>query len=966
MKPLHYIIVLFTVICGLGISFLLIPRGAELALMNFKDNRFDEARADYEKRVAAGDLSAAVVNPLSELYLQYGKTEEAIALHEKFVQANPEDKTARQRLATYYQYAQRPHDYLKTLEQLAMQEPSEARLRELVAIYTFNGDEERELATQKKLVTSFPGKPEDLLRLANLQASSGQFSEAGNTLILLGEKYSDQMNADRAQFLASTLLDANRTEEAISRVKAWLRQHPGAEVAARLATTLDLRNQSAAALEIVESFERLTPQSPELLVTLIQLQIKNGHSDKAIERLTRLAEAKQLPPRALEPFLDLLLQQGNNKLAIQMAESGELSVLPDWLLTALADAAIYIERSDFALNMVSTLGEGFLERTPLLGARLSLLRHDNAAAKRWLQKAEGAGGTVQQRRDLASLYLDIKLPDAALRVLDALRRQSNTIEISSTWAVAAAQAGRGAEVTAWLAKLPAAQPSVPTLTDLYYVGQDTNQLALVVAAADRLLRHTRNDETLLRYANALVQAKRTAEALPIARELFTAKATEERESLYLSALTAARSEKLPVEAELSTYWTRKLAAAGVNSKRSEEILFAMLDSGASEAALPTLSQLARDRGGEWLFAYKDAALKANRKADFIEFLKTDLRRKDKTFAAKESTMFMLIDTGTDADTLPFLREFADQAGDTWVFAYEEALTRNGRKDELRDFWIARAGRKGASSNDRYLIAVRMLESGYKPEAERILMDIGKDHDPAASEVSQLLYLWGPRPPDYGLDWLEERVKSSKQPAARAQWIGHLLNAAAGRRVAALTANDPTLLDAYVEALAALSDGANLTKVLMEKLPRLDKPETLRRYAQRALEVSESETARAYFTQLALILPQDRDALRWLGALNYAIGQWIDAEAFYKRYFALGTTDYESDFYFGEILLRKTDFAGANTHFESTLQQIERIPVKTFEKLLAERPKDKNLRADYAGLLIREQRLKDAARVLAVP
>jgi Tfp pilus assembly protein PilF len=351
-------------------------------------------------------------------------------------------------------------------------------------------------------------------------------------------------------------------------------------------------------------------------------------------------------------------------------------------------------------------------------------------------------------------------------------------------------------------------------------------------------------------------------------------------------------------------------------------------------------------------------------------------------------MYSLIEVGTDSDTLPFLRQFAEQIGGTWNFSYEEALLRNGRNDDLRDFWLARAARPDTTRDDRYLVAVRLLEEGHKPGAERILMDLSKGGDPNSPEVSQLLFLWGPRPQPYALDWLEDQAKSARQPAARARWVEYLLNAAAAQKVAALAAADPLLVDAYVQALTALEDGANLTRVLMAELPRVNQPETLRQYAHRALELSESETARAYFTKLAAALPQDRESVRWLGALNYAVGQWKDAEMYYNRYFALNTTDYESDFYFGEILLRKADFAGANTHFERTLQQIERAPVKSFEmravravtldrvgktaealaeyeRLLVERPKDKNLRADYAGLLIRESRLKDADRVLSL-
>jgi Tfp pilus assembly protein PilF len=988
MRPIHYIVVFTTVILGIVLSIFLIPGNSELALINFKSNNFDQARADYEKRLASGDLSASVVNPLAELYLQYGRTSDAIALFEKYVAANPSDVDAKERLAKYYAASQRPHDYLQTLEELTAKSPTEARLRELIDIYAFHGEADRELATQKRVTELFPGKPEDLVRLASLQASAQRFSEASDSLVRITELYPGQMTADTAQFMISLLLDAKRTDEAIRRAKVWLERHPTQDMVARLVATLDLRNQSAAALEIAESFSQRGKPSADLLVELVHLEVKNGKSEKALERLNLLYESKQLPQQANEAFFDLLIAKGEGKRVVEVAETSDLALLPEWLLSTLADTAIYVKKPEFADKMVATLGEGFLAKTPLLGARLALLRKDTGRAAQWLAKAEAAEGTPQERLDLASLYEDIKLPKAAFRVLDALRKRSPTAVVQSAWAVAAAQNNRGAEAAAWLGQLPASQPSVQTLTDLYFVGQDNKENKLVVAAAERLLDRNKTDENRLRYANALVQAERTADALPVARELFNTKVTDDRETLYIAALTAARNAKQPVETELAAYWNRKLAATGINSSKREEIIFALLDTGASEAVLPDLARLAAQKSEQWLSAYKDAALKANRKPELIAFLKRELQRSDKPIVEKEPAMYTLIEQGSDSDTIPFLRQFSDQLGGNWNFSYEDALTRNNRNDELREHWIARAARPDATRDDRYNIAVRMLETGNKPEAERLFMNIGKDANPSDPEVNQLLYLWGPRPPDYGLDWIEERAKTTKQSSARAQWVEYLLNAAAADRVAKLAAGDSALLDAYIRALTATSDAKTLSKILLAELPKTDQAETLRQYAHRCLEVSESETARAIFTKLATVLPQDREALRWLGALNYANGQWMDAEMYYTRYFALNVTDYESDFYFGEILLRKQDFAGANSHFEKTLQQIERSSLKPFEmravravtldrlgktgdsiaeyeKLLMERPKDKNLRADYAGLLIRERRLKDADRVLSL-
>jgi predicted Zn-dependent protease len=987
MNRFHYAIVVVTVLLGIGISFILIPGAAEIALINFKDNNFEAARLSYEKRLAAGDLSPSVVNPLAELYLQYGRTADAIALLERYVQANPADVEARERLGKYYAFGQRPHDYLSTLEQLTAREPSEKNLRELASIYAFHSDEDKEIGAFKKIVELYPGKPEDLLRLAKLQASSEHFEDAADTLSLMASRHADRMTGDSLQFLVGVLLDANRTDEALSRAQVWLKQHPSANGAARLAGTIALRNQIDAALALLEPFEGHAAASTELLIELTHLEGKSGRADKSLARFTALFDAKRLPHEGIEPYIELLLEVGNAKSAIQVAQSVDLALLPNWLLANLASAALASGRPDFATRIISTVGEEFLAADPMGAARFALLRGDQAGARRWLDAASQKDLTEPDRIELANLYSELKLPLETLRVLDNLRKSTGGIDVASTWAIMAAQNDRGNEALAWLNQLPPDQPSIPTLTDLYFVGQDNDERALVLAAADRLLKRNRNDENRLRYANALIRAGRVAEALPLARELVASDNNADRDSLYLAALTAARVAGQPVEAELGRYWSRKLADAGVDSARREEIVFGLLDAGASEAALPALRDLAREKGTQWLSAYKDAAIKANRKAELVEFLKTELRRTDKTIAQKEPTMFTLLETGTDTDALPFLRQFAEALGGTWNFSYEETLARNGRRDELREFWLARATRPGTSREDRYNTAVRLLEAGHKPDAERILMDLAKDNAPGGREISQLLFLWGPRPPAYGLDWIEERVRAARQPAERAQWIEYLLNAAAPQRVAALAAGDAALTDAHVRALTSIADGAGLTRVLMSQLPQINQAETLRQYARRALEVSESATARAYFAKLATLLPTDREALRWLGSLSYAAGQYGEAEAYYLRFFALNAADYESDFYFGEILLRKQDIAGANTHFERALQQIERSPTKPFEMravravtldrvgktaeaiaeyeaLLKERPKDKNLRADFAGLLIRARRLKDAERVLS--
>src|SRR5437867_4240041 len=98
MKTVHYIVVIAVVLSGLGVSVLLFPRSSEIALLRFKDKDFESALKAYELRIAAGELNASVVMPLTQLYLQYGEVDSAIDLMERYLRKHPADQTAKQML----------------------------------------------------------------------------------------------------------------------------------------------------------------------------------------------------------------------------------------------------------------------------------------------------------------------------------------------------------------------------------------------------------------------------------------------------------------------------------------------------------------------------------------------------------------------------------------------------------------------------------------------------------------------------------------------------------------------------------------------------------------------------------------------------------------------------------------------------------------------------------------------------
>jgi predicted Zn-dependent protease len=143
-----------------------------------------------------------------------------------------------------------------------------------------------------------------------------------------------------------------------------------------------------------------------------------------------------------------------------------------------------------------------------------------------------------------------------------------------------------------------------------------------------------------------------------------------------------------------------------------------------------------------------------------------------------------------------------------------------------------------------------------------------------------------------------------------------------------------------------------------------------------------------FHRLLEAAPDDKEALRWAGSLEFAAGRQREAKGYLARYLQLGMGDFESHFYYGEILLGDGDRANSRKHFEASLRLAEQAPAKDvfarsvraqaldrlgrtqeaiaqLAALLREQPDDKNIRADYAAVLLRAKRYEDAGRVLSI-
>ncbi len=688
MKPRHYI--LFAVLVALGIAggLMLVTRPPELALIRLRDKDFETALEQYKQRLAAGDFSVSVVMPLCQLYLQYGDVEAAIALMERFVRENPSSLDARRELAKYYQFSQRPDDYLKIMEGIASSNPSEKIFRELSDIYNFRGQSDKQIAVIETITEKYNGTSQDFIALASLQAARERVRDAITTLENFEARQSQDITTDTVHFLVSLLLDASEPDKAMQRAQKWLSANKDPDIAVRFAALFSFKGQPVKALALLEPFEAAADTNTALLTELIHLQIRNMQEDRALERLDRLYMAGRLPDPALESFLDLLLTKNRAGMALDVAAQRELSILPSWLLSNLASTALVEKRKEFADYMFNTIGESFMEEYPLLGARVSLSRGDLAGAMRWIEKAEGRNLRMEEKLELASIYNDTgrrpdsikllapltavpELPVAAINDLVNLylesaianegltlfRRLRTTRRIGAVvrgWALLETKAGDEKPVVDWMETANEPILTVPFIENLFFVANDVDKKILAAVSARLLYQRRNSNSDRFQLASALNAIGSYAEALPHLRALM-GQASAEIEGAYLQALTAVADKEPAVQDELRIFWSRKLREAGLDAKKQEEAAQVLLDLNAGDTILPVLADLAHRLGDTWLFAYVDAALKANRTTELVQFLTSEMNRPDQSQDEKLTALQLLREHGSPADALPYPR-----------------------------------------------------------------------------------------------------------------------------------------------------------------------------------------------------------------------------------------------------------------------------------------------------------------------
>jgi tetratricopeptide (TPR) repeat protein len=858
MKRLFYLGLLLLVLAGLGAAYVLIPTDSEMMLVHFRNRDYERARQMCRRLMERGQVPTSLLIPMANLYEHSGDIETAAALMELVVRDHPDQIDVHRRLGRILKAQHRLTDYADNLETICRLQPTEQELLDLCRLLGFLQQWDRQTWALGRLVALCPRRAQEYRELADLQAARGHLSDALATLRRMGASCPDPADMSRLLFEASLLLDLGRPDQA---------------------------------LKILE--RRLADRSSAAeLVDIVGLLNRKGRVD--------------LSMRLMEPRLDRLLAAvpgapvpGAPPSPAKPTSAEPSDPLPEWLLISMAESAEAADRPAFARKVLTVLdrlypdgdaadrtpgGRALTNRWPVAAAPATPLSTEDRAemASLWirigrLQEAYSLLMTLAPRDDMPEWALDdlsdlchqLQKTSESVDVFANLRRSRPSPSVDAAWARLAVEAGRDREVLGWLATLPPGLPPEETLDELCDAAGERGQTNLVLAVTERLYRRSPNGARRIQWVEALLGAGRAAEALARAREMPLD--GPEAEAVYFDVLAGAGKAGLPIRQLVEDFCVPRLASTNLDEAAREDLLTALVEAGACEAALPVLRSLADARGGRSEEEYEDILRRSGQREILCRRWRERAERPSTSDDARRAIAYQLLEQG-------------DKAGAERILLRLAASEPPGHADvdELIFLW---GPRPEAAALD-WLLARAQSSTNAADQAQwlRFILDGG-----AAAKVAA---------------WAQSRPP--EEPLA------------------------PPVLGVYLESLVALDDVARLAAIIPSGAAQDTDPERLRFIGRAAIEAERFDDAQTAYERLLQRAPGDLDATRNLGRLAYR--NYAHDEA--RKYFAqLGPNDAEAQCCLGEIALRENAAETAAARFRRAEAILPNDPAAPFEQRL---------------------------------
>lgn len=332
----HRIVMACIYLSAAAAGWMLLPGDSERVAMLESDGHFQSALSILEKRYQNGDKSYRTISRLQSLYDDQGDVQKSGAMLAEMASQRPRDAGVQQRLAEYEKSNQNEDGHIAALKAQLNAQYSEAACRELSSRYRLKGAFDAELSVLQSCRQAGFRRPDDMLRLASLLASSGDTSQATALLRSIDDVKRLKGQNERFQ-LIELLLDQGQPKDAERRALRWVRAEKTGDAFAVGIVDIFARSKFAdSAIEFAKSAGS-PGDSVSLTVAERLLEQSQNLAAKLYLRGWLLNAVFEDRDTAIR-FTDAALAAGDPETAFAGARRFGLEVLPSVALVRLADA----------------------------------------------------------------------------------------------------------------------------------------------------------------------------------------------------------------------------------------------------------------------------------------------------------------------------------------------------------------------------------------------------------------------------------------------------------------------------------------------------------------------------------------------------------------------------------------------------------------------------------------------------
>ena len=613
----HLFIAVGVALFALCTAWLLVPGGEELALMHMKDGKFRTASKRFELELSKQGLKRYLVSPMVELKLRSGDIDAAIELTESYLQTNPTDVPILEALVDYYEQGQRMVERVGAMQRLADVAPTASRLRELAFWYRLEQRPAQETEALRRLALGDGARAQDVMRLSELLAGSGDLAGAALALDDLWLKAPERFDSVALTQYTLLQLELEEPQEALARARAWIALNPDPEAALALAAEFSLYEQPGYGLVLLRALPQTLRARADIRRLTTELRVASGEGEAVFEELLAMERSSTLSEAQLTTLVELALSEGRHLIATERAKLLPIEKLPEWTLTSLVHAALQAGQAERAAELFDAIRPQVLAGNPLLAAQLAHQLRRNRAAVRWAVLAESKV-EGPQRVALANLFVELDLlPRAKRLVIDidpapleppvvatlarlylrfgeaqtglaALESSGDTS--SESWALLALAAGADERVDTWLARVANSRLSDAGFGELYELAASREQFSLADRLAVRGYGLFGNPIWRLRLAEQRLRIGQPEAALALLEGLDHRRLKSEY--LYRRALLTAHEAGAEVRDALRILASDASQRYAAGSAEAKTIAYEFLAAGADIEALPLLRKLA--------------------------------------------------------------------------------------------------------------------------------------------------------------------------------------------------------------------------------------------------------------------------------------------------------------------------------------------------------------------------------------